>query len=213
MNRLRSLFASKKKVVINPRDDFRLLDYFSHDLKVLESVSPYQQQFLRPVRDEIRTKLSTASSFTDKVKLIDHHLQRSIDQAIENGKVKTLETFPAPTSSSAVVPKKKSGLLSFMSKPPSLADSMPSVPIGRPLLPYTDMQIILRLQLAKEYFAALQVSLDRAEVSKETLSRNDKVISLLDVVLLGTASERIRGNAYQLYIVRKCMHLTLNCFT
>lgn len=206
MSRIRKFFSFRRtpKLNINPKDDFRQLDYVMHDVKVFQSISERQKQALYPIRDVVFDKVSNATSVAAKLKVMDDALADSIEVMLlksSTSKLSEIDQSTTADSKQLNAPKTGGGLWTSLFSSKSSEVPSPSAgqiqqlflksPRGSPLLPYTNMQLILRLQLCKEYFISIQSLLERSEISTDLLKNNSKLFQLIDAVLLGNSSERV----------------------
>lgn len=222
MSFLRKLspFRRAPKVLINPNDDFRQLTFIMHDAKALQSISDRQRRQLSEIRNVLVDSSSNVTSTLAKLKAIEDSAANSVEQFISKAsKMKMEELSLDSTAVTTQTSTRSSGMLSIFQTSKELKPSTNSLqlistntPKGYPLLPYDNMQLVLRLQLVKEYFSALQGLLERSEISAKSLESSSKLIRLLDAVLLGTSSERIHehmtlfGPEFFQYTMQTCFY-------
>lgn len=202
MSGIRKIFSLRRapKVVVNPKDDLRQLDYICHDTKIFQNISDYQRQQIYPIRNVLIAKAKEVTPLSAKIKAIDDCVKENIELLVAKAISDKLEEFKE-SSTGTNAPIKKNGFFSFLSSSKSNDSQSQSLqqlsllesaaPKGRPLLGSSQMQLILRLQLCKEYFTSLQSLLEKSEISNDALNGSSKLLGIVDAVLLGSASERV----------------------
>jgi hypothetical protein len=172
MSRIRSFVSRlipsifRRKPKIDPHLDFQQLNLLTHDLKVLERLSFRQYNELFAIRNTIKHDISLQKT---PIKIIEARVGAQID-IIE----KNLSKDETKTSEATAITPPSHNLINFRTR-----------------------QLLMRLYLLKNYLKNVDSLLQNNELPKETFSEetsSDKYLKLIDVILLGTAAERIEAH-------------------
>lgn len=225
---LRNLFSRRRtpKLILKPTDDLQQLNYVLHDVRVFQAITQPQKQELLPIRNKLINKATKVSSTIAKLKALEDATDDEIEliqsKAIKE-RLSNLSEIDSNHPSPYAKKTKRWGIFQWIMKSKSASgkDSVNTANLEEiqqrftkvsPLLSSQHMQMILRLQLCKEYFAMLHGLLEKSEISPEALKENSKVLRLLDAVLMGSSSERIAehmslfGTQFYQYTMQSCFY-------